>query len=294
MVSKADQFLYKYYGECFTVVYQNVLNGKILCVNMKGARKDKDASCNYVSKCKILEIIHLGNSVLLLRVYCDRTKEEFFEKEVDIRYEIMWKLIIKAFKLSRIYTRKFRDKKYLYIVNALTDNIPPPDPILAPLIAEYIIDSVKHYEATKVLAPEALGLPLGALVSYMTGLPYAIARKRTFPAKAIIAKYKSGYEEGRYFIYGVEKGDKVLFVDDAISTGGTAKAIIEALESNGVEVIAAASAMAKPQYGGISTLSDMGFNVVRAVDVYVYEDGKVKLFQPLKKWKAEFKVPVLY
>jgi len=81
------------------------------------------------------------------------------------------------------------------------------------LIAEYIIENIDHTKATKVLAPEVLGLPLGSLVSYLTGLPYAIARKRTFPAEAIIARYRSGYEEGKYFIYGVESGDKILQVE---------------------------------------------------------------------------------
>jgi len=131
------------------------------------------------------------------------------------------------------------------------------------------------------------------LVSYLTGLPYAIARKRTFPAEAIIARYRSGYEEGKYFIYGVESGDKILFVDDAIPTGGTARAIIEALEENGVEIVGVASAMAKPQYGGVSLMAELGYEVVRAVDVYVYDDGKVRLVQPLKSLSVEFKVPIL-
>ncbi len=274
-------------------VYQNIVNGEVLCVS-SGRENIRDYECcRKIGKCIILEISRIDSNIVVYRVLCRNIKCQSRRKDFDIKTETMWKLIVKTFKSARIYVRTYKDRKYLYVVNALTDNIPPPDPILQSLIAEYIVENIDYSKATKVLAPEALGLPLGSLVSYLTGLPYAIARKRTFPAKAIIAKYRSGYEEGKYFIYGVESGDRILFVDDAVSTGGTAKAIIEALEKNGVEVAGIASAIAKPQYGGIKLMAELGYEVIRAVDVYVYDDGRIKLVQPLKKWSKEFKVPVL-
>jgi len=57
--------------------------------------------------------------------------------------------------------------------------------------------------------------------------------------------------------------------------------------------VGVASAMAKPQYGGVSLMAELGYEAVRAVDVYVYDDGKVKIVQPLKGWSVEFKVPIL-
>jgi len=283
---------HEHYSRKEITVYQNIVNGEILCVSGDGENVQNYECCRKARNCLVLETIRLGSNITVYRVLCKNIRCEDKRKEFNIKIETMWNLIVKTFKLAKIYVRTFRNKRYLYIVNALTDNIPPPDPVLSTLIAEYIIENIDYTKATKVLAPEALGLPLGSLVSYLTGLPYAIARKRTFPAEAIIARYRSGYEEGKYFIYGVESGDKILFVDDAISTGGTAKAIIEALEENGVGIVGVASAMAKPQYGGVSLMAELGYEVVRAVDVYVYDDGKVKLVQPLKGWSVEFKVPI--
>jgi len=40
-------------------------------------------------------------------------------------------------------------------------------------------------------------------------------------------------------------------------------------------------------------MAELGYEVVRAVDVYVYDDGKVRLVQPLKNLSVEFKVPIL-
>ena len=40
-------------------------------------------------------------------------------------------------------------------------------------------------------------------------------------------------------------------------------------------------------------MAELECEVVRAVDVYVYDDGKVKLVQLLKGLSVEFEVPIL-
>jgi adenine phosphoribosyltransferase len=39
------------------------------------------------------------------------------------------------------------------------------------------------------------------------------------------------------FVNSIEKGDRVVFVDDVLSTGGTLKAIVETLRQIGAEVV---------------------------------------------------------
>ncbi len=211
----------------------------------------------------------------------------------DSLLEEMWRLIVDAFKDAVIHARKGYGglKEYIYIVNPLSDNIPPPSPLLQSLIAYYLSSKVR-VRVDKVVAPEALGLPIASLIAQRLRAPLAVVRKRRFPVEGWEAGYTSGYEEGRHYIYGVEEGDRVVIADDTVSTGGAAASIVEALESRGVRVVAILASMAKPQYGGVDRLNSMGLPVWRAVDVYVSKDGSVELVQPEKGWKASLRVRV--
>ena len=62
--------------------------------------------------------------------------------------------------------------------------------------------------------------------------------------------YASGFEQGTYFVYGVERGERVLLVDDMVSTGGSLIPTIKALAKSGVKVADALCVCEKPQYGG--------------------------------------------
>jgi phosphoribosyl-AMP cyclohydrolase/adenine/guanine phosphoribosyltransferase-like PRPP-binding protein len=206
----------------------------------------------------------------------------------------MWRLIVEAFKSAVVFRRRGYGglREYLYIVNPLSDNIPPPSPLLQSLIADYLASKVPEGAADKVVVPEALGLPIASLVAERLGLPLAVVRKRRYPVEGWEAPFASGYEEGSHYIYGVEPGETVVFVDDTVSTGGAAASIIGELERRGVRVAAVLASMAKPQYGGIDRLRGLGFHVWRAVDVYVRGDGLVRLVQPERGWAEELKVRV--
>jgi adenine phosphoribosyltransferase len=47
----------------------------------------------------------------------------------------------------------------------------------------------------------------------------------------------TGYSKANMFVNGVYEGDKVLIVDDVLSTGGTLKAIVTALRTIGAEIV---------------------------------------------------------
>lgn len=47
----------------------------------------------------------------------------------------------------------------------------------------------------------------------------------------------TGYSKSKMFINNINKNDRIVFVDDVISTGGTLKAVIKALQSIGVVIV---------------------------------------------------------
>jgi phosphoribosyl-AMP cyclohydrolase/adenine/guanine phosphoribosyltransferase-like PRPP-binding protein len=130
-------------------------------------------------------------------------------------------------------------KIYEFILNRITDHVPPPSPRTLSWIANEINNNTSD-EFDKIVVPEVLGLPIGTLIAQMKGKPIAIVRKRTFGTDNYLldkVEYSSGYEKGKYYIYGVKPGERILIVDDTISTGGTLISLINTFHKHDVKVV---------------------------------------------------------
>ncbi|MCX6687875.1 MAG: phosphoribosyltransferase family protein, partial [Methanoregula sp.] len=47
----------------------------------------------------------------------------------------------------------------------------------------------------------------------------------------------TGYSKGELYLNGIRKGDRVVIIDDVVSTGGTMPALLQALEIAGADVV---------------------------------------------------------
>jgi phosphoribosyl-AMP cyclohydrolase len=178
------------------------------------------------------------------------------------------KQIVQAYRQSHVVERKWHGRGvkrvYRYIVNPLTENIPPPDPLWSEWIANTIHQQT-DYDVDKIVTAESLGLPIAQLVASLKGKPLAVVRKRNFYDTSNFlakARYASGFEHGTYWIYGVSRGDKVLVIDDAISTGGTLTSLLSVLQKNSVTIRDVFCVLEKPEYKGVKNVRKAtGFNV---------------------------------
>ena len=125
--------------------------------------------------------------------------------------------------------------EYDYVVHPITDGIPRVDPEELTEIIEVMATDLPEYDV--IVTAEAMGIPLATALSLMTGKPFTIIRKRKYGLPGEVAvDQETGYSRGRLFINGLGQGDRILFVDDILSTGGTLRAILAALRDMGVEV----------------------------------------------------------
>jgi adenine phosphoribosyltransferase len=127
--------------------------------------------------------------------------------------------------------------EYNYFIHPITDGVPSLDPALLREVAIAMIKVMDLDGVNRIIAAEAMGIPIGSLISCMTDLPLNIVRKREYllPGEVPIHQI-TGYSKGQLFLNGVERGDRVVIVDDVISTGGTTRALLAALEHAGAEV----------------------------------------------------------
>ena len=126
---------------------------------------------------------------------------------------------------------------YDYFVHPITDGIPFVDPELLDEVISAII-KMGNMNCEKIVAAEAMAIPLSAVLSIRIKRPFVVIRKRKYglPGEVSVEAI-TGYSNAHLFVNGVYEGDKVLIVDDVLSTGGTLKAIITALRIIGVEIV---------------------------------------------------------
>lgn len=101
-------------------------------------------------------------------------------------------------------------------------------------------DLVKEEAIDKVVGIEARGFILGAPLAYDLGVGFVPIRKPgKLPADTHSAEYELeyGFDKVEMHVDAIEKGEKVLIVDDLLATGGTGGAAVEICKNAGADVV---------------------------------------------------------
>lgn len=108
---------------------------------------------------------------------------------------------------------------------------------------DQLADKYKDRRIDLVACVEARGFTLGAAVAYKLGAGVVIARKpKKLPAKTIREEYSLEYGTDALEMHedAIQKGQRVLVLDDLLATGGTALATVRLVERLGGTVVGVA------------------------------------------------------
>ncbi|MBJ36464.1 MAG: adenine phosphoribosyltransferase [Euryarchaeota archaeon] len=124
---------------------------------------------------------------------------------------------------------------YPYFIHPISDGIPRMDADVLRATRDLIIEMVDWSEIDLVVSVEAMGLPLLAAVGEATGKPTVVIRKREYGMEGEVrVDVSTGYSQSTTYINDISPGERILIVDDVISTGGTLEPILATLEEMGV------------------------------------------------------------
>ncbi|MFC6903857.1 hypoxanthine/guanine phosphoribosyltransferase [Halalkalicoccus tibetensis] len=160
---------------------------------------------------------------------------------------------------------------YEYLVHPISNGVPMLEPAL---LREVVVEvmQVADLAVDKIVAPEAMGIHLATALSLQTDIPLVVIRKRAYGLAGEVSLHQqTGYSESEMYINDVEEGDRVVVVDDMLSTGGTLAAICGALSDIGAEIVDVVVVLCKV---GPSALDDTEFEAKSLLDISV-EDGEV-------------------
>ncbi len=112
----------------------------------------------------------------------------------------------------------------------------------------------------KVAGMEARGFILGGAVAHQVSAGFVPIRKKgKLPHATVRIAYslEYGIDEMEVHKDAVEKGGRVILVDDLIATGGTAEGAVKLLRQMGANVLAACFIVDLPELGGAKKLREM-------------------------------------
>jgi len=162
---------------------------------------------------------------------------------------------------------------YEYVVHPISNGVPMLEPAL---LREVVVSIMRRVDldVDKIVAPEAMGIHLATALSLQTDIPLVVIRKRAYGLPDEVPLHKTtGYAESEMYINDVEAGDRLLIIDDLLSTGGTLAAICDALDSIGAEIADIAVVIKK---SGPSAMDDTDYDVTSLVEIEV-ENGDVTI-----------------
>jgi adenine phosphoribosyltransferase len=138
------------------------------------------------------------------------------------------------------------------------------DPIGLRATVQELAKRYRDVKIDKVVGIESRGFIVGTPLAYELGLGFVPIRKRgKLPAETVGRDYQLEYGSDRIEIHidAIQKGDRVLLVDDLIATGGTAEAAVGLIEDMGGEVVECCFVIDLPDIGGRARLEKLGQKV---------------------------------
>jgi adenine phosphoribosyltransferase len=118
---------------------------------------------------------------------------------------------------------------------------------------DILYERYKDMGIDKIVGIDARGFVFGAVLAYKLGIGFVPVRKKgKLPWKTIQETYSLEYGEDTLEIHedAVEKGEKIVIVDDLIATGGTVGATVKLVKKLGADIIECAFIVELPDLKG--------------------------------------------
>ncbi len=128
---------------------------------------------------------------------------------------------------------------------------------------------VGQYQPDVLAGIESRGFLVAAPLASRLGLGFTMIRKKgKLPGDIVGHEYELEYGTDTIEIQSdaIEKGQRVVILDDLLATGGTMAASIELLNKVGAEVVGAACIIELTFLDGRSKLNDIPFDALMAYD----------------------------
>lgn len=138
------------------------------------------------------------------------------------------------------------------------------DPVGLKLCIDDLAKRYKDKDIDIVVGIDSRGFIIGGALAYLLGKGFVPVRKKgKLPAETEREEYALEYGTDVIEIHkdAIEKGQKILIVDDLLATGGTAMAAAKLVQKLNGKIVGLAFIVDLPDLGGRKKLESAGFSV---------------------------------
>ena len=128
---------------------------------------------------------------------------------------------------------------------------------------------LKYMPVDKVIGLDARGFIFASVLCHRTRTPLVLARKQgKLPGSLVSKTFELEYGTATMQIQSdsINRGDRVIIIDDLMATGGTAQAVIDMVYDLHATPVAVACAMDLSFLGGSKKIQEQGINFYSAVE----------------------------
>ena len=132
-----------------------------------------------------------------------------------------------------------------------------------------IVEKSKSFKVDKIAAIESRGFVFASAVSYIMNKPFIMLRKKNkLPADVYSTDFELEYGTATIEVHkdSINRGEKVLIIDDLIATGGTAEAAAKLIEISGGKVAAFIFVINLFDLNGSDKLVKKGYKVENLIE----------------------------
>lgn len=156
------------------------------------------------------------------------------------------------------------------------------DPMLMKAMADEFIKRFADCKIDKILTIEASGIAPAVMVGYLLNLPIVFAKKKSpstmgscFKSKVFSFTKSCDYDICISRDY-LNKGERILFIDDFLANGNAAKGIIEMVEQAEAEIVGMGFLIEKSFQDGGDILRQRGIRVESLARIKSLSEGNIE------------------
>ena len=155
--------------------------------------------------------------------------------------------------------------------------IPEDIRIFSEELEKLINNTLDTSDYDKIITIESKGILISTIMALKIEKPLYIIRKRSYNIEGERKIQKTtGYERSEMFVNGIFENDRILIIDDLISTGGTLGATIKILEDIKCKIKGVFAVFDKPEFGGSELLKKKySFPLKTLIKLKINEDNSV-------------------
>lgn len=123
----------------------------------------------------------------------------------------------------------------------------------------------------KILGMQSSGVPMATALALERSSKFVFSTSTNFGLRQDVFSFSEGHrEDKKHYIYGLEKGDSVIIVEDEVTSGYGIALLVKALMDYGMKVIAVCTAIETLTFGARKLVKDeTGIDLISLIKIEV-------------------------